>query len=332
MNGERPRDHDRIRERVRPANGSRGASAQPGPGASAATTNGNPGRGMEPAHPAPAELDGAAVALLTRHGKEKILAPVLEPATGCRIVHVDSVDTDTLGTFTREIPRPGTQRDAARKKAELGAALAGSRFAIASEGAFVNDPWTGMLAWNIEMVLLLDGERGTEIVGLCDGPATSFQRDLCDWASLQQFAEQAGFPSHRLALRPEHAGHPAVVKGIATVDGLRSAFDEAMAASTSGRVFVENDLRAHCNPTRQSMIADAARNLLERLRSDCPACGAAGFWITALRRGRPCLWCGRPTDEVVAETWSCLRCPHAESRPRDAGAFADPGHCAHCNP
>ncbi len=60
------------------------------------------------------------VALLTQHGKEKVLAPVLEPGLGCRIEHVTGFDTDQLGTFTREIPRHGTQIEAARRKARIG--------------------------------------------------------------------------------------------------------------------------------------------------------------------------------------------------------------------
>jgi hypothetical protein len=88
----------------------------------------------------PEALNNGSVAFLTRHGKEMLLAPLLEPAIGCRLIHVDSLDTDALGTFTREIPRQGTQLHAARRKAEQGAALSGCRFAIASEGAFVSDP------------------------------------------------------------------------------------------------------------------------------------------------------------------------------------------------
>ena len=65
------------------------------------------------------------ITLLTQHGKEGVIASVLDTALGCRVERVSGFDTDTLGTFTRDIPRPGTQREAARKKARIGMELAG---------------------------------------------------------------------------------------------------------------------------------------------------------------------------------------------------------------
>lgn len=48
-------------------------------------------------------------ALLTQHGKEQVIGPVLEATLGCRVQRVSGYDTDQLGTFTRDIPRAGTQ-------------------------------------------------------------------------------------------------------------------------------------------------------------------------------------------------------------------------------
>jgi len=42
---------------------------------------------------------GKAVAFLTQHGKEALVAPLLEPALGCTIVRAEGYDTDLLGTF-----------------------------------------------------------------------------------------------------------------------------------------------------------------------------------------------------------------------------------------
>lgn len=80
--------------------------------------------------------DGCRVALLTQHGKEKVIAPMLEPALGCRIELVTGFDTDQLGTFTRETPRPGTQLQAARQKARKGMELASTKLGIASVRQF----------------------------------------------------------------------------------------------------------------------------------------------------------------------------------------------------
>ncbi len=66
-----------------------------------------------------------SVAFLSRHGKQTLVAPVLERAWGCKIVHTEAFDTDRLGTFTREVDRPGSQMEAVRRKARMGMALLG---------------------------------------------------------------------------------------------------------------------------------------------------------------------------------------------------------------
>jgi hypothetical protein len=100
--------------------------------------------------------EGCRVALLTQHGKQAVIATLLEPALGCHIELVTGFDTDQLGTFTRETPRPGTQQEAARRKARQGMLLAGTSLGIASEGSFAADPFSGMLPWNVELVTWID--------------------------------------------------------------------------------------------------------------------------------------------------------------------------------
>ncbi len=72
---------------------------------------------------------GRSLALLTLHGKERVIARVLEPGLGCSIELVTSFATYQLGTFTRVIPRSGTQREAARRKARKGMELSVRCFA-----------------------------------------------------------------------------------------------------------------------------------------------------------------------------------------------------------
>ncbi len=48
---------------------------------------------------------GASFALLTKHGKERVIDPRFQEALGAGVVLVDSFDTDSLGTFTREVAR-----------------------------------------------------------------------------------------------------------------------------------------------------------------------------------------------------------------------------------
>jgi hypothetical protein len=275
---------------------------------------------------------GRRIALLTQHGKERALAPVIEGALGCRVERVGGYDTDLLGTFTREIPRAGTQLEAARKKARLGMELSGLPLGLASEGSFGPDPMAGMFPWNVEFLVFMDDEAGLELLGRAQGKANHVHLLTGDWAQARAFAGQAEFPAHHLVVRPEGENDPRMKKGIAAWAELEEAFLRARTESASGRVFLESDLRAHANPTRMEMIRLAAEDLVKKLRSPCPACGAPGFWLIERLSGLPCADCGAPTRETRAEVHGCLKCAHRETRECSDRQYADPGRCDYCNP
>ncbi|TAJ77079.1 MAG: hypothetical protein EPO42_10980 [Gallionellaceae bacterium] len=275
---------------------------------------------------------GVEMVLLTRHGKERVIAPVLESALGCRVRHESGYDTDRLGTFTRDIPRPGTQLEAARNKARIGMELAGLSLGLASEGSFGPDPFAGMFPWNVEFLIFIDDLREIEVVGVAEGKANSAHHLAEDWAAAEAFARKAGFPEHRLVLRPEGEDDPRIRKGIADWPELEAAYAWATAQSASDRVFLEVDLRAHANPTRMDNIRLAVEDLAKKLRSHCPACGTPGFWIVERIAGLPCSDCGAPTREPRAGIHGCLKCGHRVTHERTDRQYASPGRCDYCNP
>ena len=286
----------------------------------------------KPALPPRGPYSDRSIALLTQHGKEGAIASVLDAALGCRVERVSGFDTDTLGTFTRDIPRPGTQREAARKKARIGMELSGLSLGLASEGSFGPDPMTGMFAWNVELLVFIDDERGIEVTGVAQG-ATNFSHLLtADWAAAAAFAKQAEFPVHHLVVRPEREDDPRMRKGIAAWEELEAAFISALAESANGQVFIETDVRAHANPTRMTNIRLAAEDLVKKLCALCPACGTPGFGIVERVAGLACADCGAPTRETRAEVYGCLKCAHRETRERGNVEYADPGRCDYCNP
>ena len=287
-----------------------------------------------PPNSAPSSTDiysGRDVALLTQHGKERILAPVLETAIGCRIQHVTGFDTDLLGTFTRDIPRAGTQLEAARQKARLGMELAGLPLGLASEGSFGPDPFTGMFTWNVEMIVWIDDHLGIEVVGVASGQTNFAHRVTADWAVAEAFARGAGFPEHGMVVRPRSEDNPLIRKGITDWQALRVAFLWACGEADNGRAFMETDVRAHLNPTRMETIGQAAQDLAHKLRTHCPACGAPGFQLAEGVPGLPCEDCGAPTREARAEIHLCVKCGHRVTVPRPAMS-APAGRCDWCNP
>lgn len=110
---------------------------------------------------------GRQVALLTQYGKEGMITALLESALGCRVERASGYDTDLLGAFTRDIPRAGTQLDAAHNKARLSMALAVS---WKGAGAFASQ---ARFSEHHLMVRPTD-ENGPRI-----------RKGITDWANLQ---------------------------------------------------------------------------------------------------------------------------------------------------
>lgn len=276
--------------------------------------------------------EGRQVVLLTKHGKQDLLKDAFESDLGCSLIHTDAYDTDQLGTFTREVGRAGSQLEAARRKARIGMELTGVSIGIASEGSFGPDPYAGFFTWNTEILLWVDDELGIEVTGIANGPAQSIHREVKTVKELLGFAREAKFPEHHLVLRPEHQDHPHIYKNISDEQRLLNAFLAAKELSLNGAVFVENDLRAFCNPSRQEIIKKAAKDLVQKLRSTCPACSTPGYWRTKRIPGLRCSFCNQKTRLPVAEVWNCQACAYQNQQEIKSDQFADPSKCDICNP
>lgn len=272
------------------------------------------------------------ITLLSRHAKERVMAPIFREKLGADLCVDFGYDTDQLGTFTREIPRLLTQREAAARKARLAIERTGLPIGVGSEGAFGADPHFGVSPWNLELVVLVDAEREVEIVGIDEGPATFAHLVTDKWIEVQIFARDQGFPLQHLVVRPHGADDPRIRKDISLWSSLQSAFDWARRLAGDGRVFIETDGRAFANPGRMTRVARATEDLVRRLLSCCPACGTPGFGEVKRNPGLPCAACAEPTAEPLETTHECLKCAHRICLPVPSGTWADPAHCNACNP
>jgi hypothetical protein len=274
---------------------------------------------------------GARAALVTLHGKERVVGPALRERLAAELEVVRDFDTDTLGTFTREVPRLDTQLDAARRKAALACERSGLSLGLGSEGAFVPAP-LGLGTWNVELVVWLDTERGVEVVGRARDAGLHHHDTVRTLEELADAARRAEFPQHGLALRPHDPHDRRIRKGLRAWGDLEAAFRAAQLESPTGAVFVENDLRAHQHPSRMAVIARAMIDLVERLARLCPACATPGFGRIEPIPGLPCGDCGTPTKVPLADLHGCVACETRESLPRGCAEHADPSHCDVCNP
>lgn len=119
---------------------------------------------------------GRSAVIANKHNKEHVMAPILEDALGLKIVVPAEIDTDKFGTFTLDIPRKGSQLEAARKKALEGIRLTGLDIGIASEGTFA--PYEFANA-NTEIVILIDLKNNWEFVGGNKSLQTNIARGQC---------------------------------------------------------------------------------------------------------------------------------------------------------
>ncbi len=270
----------------------------------------------------------------TRHGKEQVIAPLLDEHLGIRVVVPDGFDTDPFGTFTRDVHRAGNQLEAARRKAEAAMDRTGHPIGLASEGSFGPHPAVAMLPANLELVVLLDRQHDLEIVGrhvstcvVVGHDAVRSVEEALDWAA------RADFPEHGVVVRRGADDARGMRKGITDEAALVDAVKRLLRKPFVRSVFLETDLRAHVNPTRMAAIREAARDLVANAKRHCPACGRPGFAVDEVKPGLPCAWCGLPTSATLAHVYRCPTCDHAAVERHPHGAdIADPGQCPFCNP
>ena len=279
-------------------------------------------------------FQGAHIVFATKHKKS-----LAAKAPFARLLNatVDElpIESDTLGTFSGEVPRPGSMLDALRGKVALARSLTRERFVLASEGSFGSAGGLGLLAQGVEMLLLHDAQTGTEIIEQHISLTTNYAyRELQHREELAAFLRCIRFGSHGLLLYPKGLlVAQAVHKGITKEESAHEWFSTCLKASPQGAVVAMSDMRAHINPTRMGEIGACCELLAQRLATRCARCESGGFGLTASVPGLPCSGCGAPTQRARAEKHSCAVCGSTLEFPRaDGRRHADPAECEWCNP
>ncbi|MEM7554755.1 MAG: DUF6671 family protein [Cyanobacteria bacterium P01_A01_bin.84] len=274
--------------------------------------------------------------LATMHQKERVIAPILDNELGLKVMVAPNFNTDIFGTFTRDIQRPGNQKEAARLKAKKALNITGESIAVASEGSFAPHPSLPYIPANREIVIFIDKEQEIEIIGEEFSTETNHSHLVVDNAEQAlKFAKQVGFPEHGLVVMYEKSPKDSdnVFKGIVTEEKLVESVNFVISKSPTGKAHVETDMRAMYNPTRMKNIAKATHNLVTKIKSRCPKCSFPGFDITRRIPGLPCELCGLPTSLTKKVIYQCQKCDFTQEKLFASGKeFADPAQCMYCNP
>lgn len=271
--------------------------------------------------------------LVTMHGKQSMIDPVLRERMGIILETIHTIDTDQFGTFTGEIKRQDTQVRTAIAKARAGITATRCEIGLASEGSFHPHPDVPWLIINREVVVLVDQRNNWILEGWASSIDTSaVQQIVHSIDEATAFAQQVGFPAQGLVARLRASDSRHITKGIRTQAELIDVVASLLRRQRTG-ILLETDLRAHLNPKRQIVIRQAAENLAANALRGCPQCHAPGVRVIEDVAGLPCKWCGSPTPLRKAEIYACPRCEYRMVHDYPDGTqTASPEHCSLCNP
>mgnify|MGYP003606642435 CR=1 FL=1 len=270
--------------------------------------------------------------IVTKHNKEKIIAPLFENEFDVKCFLSKKFDTDSLGTFSGEIPRKSDPLETLRQKCLQAMQLEGFDLAIATEGSFGNHPSVFFATANDELILLMDKKNNMEIVERVLSLETNFYaQEIHSKDALVSFLEKVQFPSHGIIIKDKEKDWKRIEKGIVDFETIESYYE---AFSKNGNsCFVETDMRASYNPTRMKVIKDVSLKLIDKINSLCPHCNSPGFGVFSAQPGLLCNSCAKPTKSTVAHIYKCLRCLHEEKRLHPNGKLTEnPMYCDFCNP
>jgi hypothetical protein len=275
---------------------------------------------------------GRKLFIATKHKKETVIAPIIEEALGVICYTNTNFDTDILGTFCGEIDRTEDPLTTARNKCLLGMEYSNADLGIASEGSFGALPNAFFVQANEEILIFIDKINQLEIVVKEVSLTTNFNGSVIkSEQELISFAQKAKFPKHGLIAKKNQEDTSDMVKGIQSWEHLMETYKIFMSQYQS--FYVETDMRALYNPTRMNVIEKAAKKLVTKINTFCPACNTPGFGISKSKSGLPCAVCNAPTQSLLSHLHSCQKCNYTHEEMYPNGMLKqEPMYCDYCNP
>ncbi len=265
------------------------------------------------------------IGLATIHEKERAAAPAFRRVLGAEIIVAPQVDTDVLGTFSGEIPRPDALVETCLAKAELAFRTLDVDCAIASEGSYGPIDRVPLVPGGLEIMAFVDRRRGIRLVETLLTSRTNWRlwRFRAGDPAVRAAVREIGFPRSGIFVM-RNSDFNEAHKSLETVGEVVAAVDREAGRSADGFALLISDMRAHRNPLRMQVLRAISSKLARRLARTCPNCGAPGFGHVHSQRGLPCETCGDPTHWIDLEIDGCSVCGHAVARPRRDGRRTAP--------
>ena len=263
---------------------------------------------------------GERIALATIHGKDRAIAAPFWRVLGAEIVAAYKVDTDSLGTFSGEIPRPAPLVETCITKARMAFDVVDVDCVLASEGSYGPIYRVPLAPGGVEIMAFVDRKRGIELVETLATHRTNWRlwRFKAGDPAIPAALKEIGFPNFGVFVM-RNSDFNGAHKELATVAQVVAAVDREARRSADGLALMISDMRAHRNPIRMQVLRALGWKLATRLRCLCPKCHAPGFGPITSQRGLPCESCSEPTHWIDFEIDGCVACGHAAIHPRKDG-------------
>jgi hypothetical protein len=281
-------------------------------------------------------FENRTAVLVSKHGKEQVIGPLLKQAFNITLNVATNVDTDLLGTFSGEVDRKHNQYDTAKLKIDKAKELLPrADLLLASEGAFNPHPDAPVITVNTELLLLKDLKNDFEISAWYKTYNTNIERrKISSKAQLLDFATAIDFPNNRLIIKATtEAAKLHVEKGAASVVELIAMFENISNIADKSIIEVETDMRACYNTLRMESIRLCGVNLVNAMQATCDQCGTPGFSIAESKSGLPCNQCGMPTKAILYYVYKCKKCAYTKDVKYPLNKLnEDAMYCDFCNP
>ncbi len=269
--------------------------------------------------------------IVTKHGKEQVIQPLLKWYLGMDAVPSIGFDTDQFGTFSGDIARTQGPKETVRKKCLSALEQYSKTIGIATEGSFGAHPSSPFLAAHEEWMVFMDLENKIEVYERKLSTTTvQFAKSFTTPTQAIDFLSSVDFPQQRVFIHAEEQLYRTAVYP----NDLPEAIEviKSLIAQRE-KCWITSDLRAHANPSRMKVIEGVTEKLINRLLTTCPSCSTLGYGREEVKRGLPCAQCHFPTSGIQADIYVCAQCGHREEKNEsDYPKSQNPMYCLICNP
>src|SRR5262245_48896897 len=213
------------------------------------------------------------IGLATMHAKERAIAPPFRRLLDADVTPVPDLDTDRLGTFSGEVPRPDALVETSLLKAEMVFDSLDVECGLANEGSYGPIDRLPLNPGGVEIMAFIDRTRGLRLVETLPTHRTTWRllRFKAGEPLIPAAVKAMGFPDYGVFVGC-NSDMSAPIKGLETLDQVVDAVNREARRSSDGLAVLYSDMRAHRNPLRMKVLRALSWKLARRLATLCPKC------------------------------------------------------------